>query len=86
MIKADYLRLPRVDARPPNLVLMLIGKALAETYRDTMNQPLPEPLARIVREIESREARDGRARCPSPGAPPAGRPVMGRSRSHVRRP
>ena len=58
MIKAENLRLPRVDKPPPNLVLMLIGKALAETYRDAMNQSLPEPLARILREIEIREGPD----------------------------
>jgi hypothetical protein len=62
MIKAENLRLPRVDKPPPNLVLMLIGKALAETYRDAMDQPLPEPLARIVRDIETREAPDESAK------------------------
>jgi hypothetical protein len=35
---------------------MVIGKALAETYKDTTEKPLPFPLARIVRQIERREA------------------------------
>jgi hypothetical protein len=55
MIAAQDRRLPRVDEIPPNLALMVLGKALAEAYCDTVGQPLPEPLARILREIEDRE-------------------------------
>jgi hypothetical protein len=54
---AEDCRLPRVDETPPNLALMVLGRALAEVYRDTIGQPLPEPLARILREIEDREGR-----------------------------
>jgi len=52
MTIADDLRLPRVDDSPPNLAMMMVDRALAETLRDTLDAPLPEPLARILREIE----------------------------------
>jgi hypothetical protein len=69
MIAAADLRLPRVDEPPPHLPLLVLGRRLAENYRDVLDQPLPEPLARMVRQIEG-------------GAPhlraAAGRPGMGR--------
>ena len=55
MMIADDLRLPRVDDPPRNLAMMMVGRALAETLRDTIDAPLPEPLARILREIEQWE-------------------------------
>jgi hypothetical protein len=54
---AEDRHLPRVDETPPNLALMVLGRALAEAYRDTVGQPLPEPLDRILRAIEDREGR-----------------------------
>jgi hypothetical protein len=56
MIRTDQLRLPRVDEPPPNLALMVLGKALAQAYAEPVDQPLPSTLARIVDEIERREA------------------------------
>ena len=56
MITPDQLRLPRVDEPPPNLALMVLGKALAQAYAEPVDQPLPATLARIVDEIERREA------------------------------
>ena len=55
MIAADEPRLPRIDDPPPNLALMVIGKALATAYRSSTDEPLPRTLAAIVREIEQRE-------------------------------
>lgn len=70
MITTDQLRLPRVDEPPPNLALMVLGKALAQAYSEPIGQPLPATLARIVDEIERREARNLRpVRNGSPGAP-----------------
>lgn len=60
MIIADDIRLPDVDEPPPNLALMIVGKALADAYRDAVEEPLPECLSRILREIEERAAADGR--------------------------
>lgn len=57
MINKDHLRLPRVDEPPPNLALMVLGKALAQAYSEPVDQPLPATLARIVHEIERREVR-----------------------------
>jgi hypothetical protein len=59
MIIADDIRLPRVDEPPPNLAVMIVGKALAEAYREALDGSLPERLARILREIEEREVMDG---------------------------
>jgi hypothetical protein len=56
MITDDTPRLPRVDEPPPNLALMVLGKALAQAYREPAEGPLPPALARIVRTIEEREA------------------------------
>jgi hypothetical protein len=55
MMIADDLRLPWVDDPLPNLAMMMVGRALAETLRDTIDAPLPEPLARILREICDRK-------------------------------
>ena len=59
MIIADDIRLPHVDEPPPNLAVMIVGKALAEVYRESIGDLLPERLAHILREIEEREVMDG---------------------------
>jgi hypothetical protein len=56
MIRHETLHLPRVDEPPPNLALMVLGKALAQAYLEPIDRPLPPALAKIVREIEEREA------------------------------
>jgi hypothetical protein len=62
MIAAEDLRLPRVDEPPPNLPLLVLGRTLAVAYREVLDQPLPEALARVVRQIEQRAPRPpGRA-------------------------
>ena len=55
MIVADRISLPGVEHLPPNLALMVVGRVLAEAYRDLTDQPLPEHLTCILREIEARE-------------------------------
>jgi hypothetical protein len=57
---ADDFRLPHVNEPPPNLALMIVGKALADAYRESVHAPLPECLALILRELEKREAADER--------------------------
>jgi hypothetical protein len=55
MIVADQIGLPGMEDPPPNLALMVMGRVLAEAYRDLTDQVLPEHLACILREIEARE-------------------------------
>jgi len=43
----------------PNVAALLIARALAEVYRDALNQPVPERLATILRQIENWETRHG---------------------------
>jgi len=59
MIIADDIRLPDGEEPAPNLALMILGKALADAYRDAVEEPLPEGLSRILREIEERAAAEG---------------------------
>ena len=59
MIIADNIRLPHADEPPPNLAVVILGKALAEACREARDGPLPERLARILREIEDWEVMDG---------------------------
>ena len=59
MILADDIRLPHADEPPPNLAVLMVGKALAEACREAVAGPVPERLARILREIEEREVMDG---------------------------
>ena len=55
MIVADRIGLSGGEDPPPNLALMAMGRVLAEAYRDLTDQPLPEHLAGILREIQARE-------------------------------
>jgi len=47
--------LPWAGALQSSNPALALGKALAETFGDPTEVPLPEPLARLVREIEERE-------------------------------
>ena len=59
MTIADDIRLPHVDEPPPNLALMIVGKALADTYREAVDDPFPECLTRILDDLEQWETNDG---------------------------
>ena len=54
--------LPNVNRPPPNLALLVLGKAMAQMYWPAASTPLPEALAVIVRELERLEARNGQSR------------------------
>jgi hypothetical protein len=54
----DEPRLPRVDRLPPNIVLLMLGKVLAEAYRVPPEQPMPEQLSRIVNRLRHMEEQD----------------------------
>jgi hypothetical protein len=54
MARNEDSRLPRVNELPANLVLMVLGKALAQAYEPDRKQPLPPALTRIVEDLERR--------------------------------
>jgi hypothetical protein len=58
MISSDECHLPRINEPTPNLPLLVIGRALVQAYGEVGARPLPEPLARIVLQIEECEVRD----------------------------
>jgi hypothetical protein len=55
MIGSDEVHLPRINEPPPNLALMVIGRALAQAYGEVGARPLPEDLGHILLQIEERE-------------------------------
>jgi hypothetical protein len=53
------MRHVRAEDAYPNVAALLIARALAEVYRDTLNEPIPERLAAVLRQIETWENRHG---------------------------
>ena len=51
------VRLPHVDNLHPDVATFMIARAIAEVYRDSLEQPVPEPLMAILRRMESRTHR-----------------------------
>ena len=51
------VRLPHVSDVCPDVATFMIARAFAEVYRDVLAEPVPEPLAAILRRMDSREAR-----------------------------
>jgi hypothetical protein len=49
------VRLPHVNDLHPDVATFMIARAFAETYRDVLNAPVPEPLVAILRQMEIRE-------------------------------
>lgn len=47
------VRLPHVDDLHPNVATFMIARAVAEVYRDALEQPVPEKLMAILRRMES---------------------------------
>jgi hypothetical protein len=50
------VRLPHVNDLHPDVATFMIARAFAETYRDVLGAPIPEPLVAILRQMEVREA------------------------------
>ena len=48
------VRLPRVDELQPDVATFMIARAFAEVYRDVLEEPVPEPLAAILRQMKTR--------------------------------
>lgn len=54
------VRLPHVNDLHPDVATFMIARAIAETYRDVLDAPVPERIAAILRQMETSE--DGRDR------------------------
>ncbi|MCC2650051.1 MAG: hypothetical protein K0R61_472 [Microvirga sp.] len=46
------VRLPRVDDLHPDVATFMIARALAEVYRDVLEEPVPDRLLAILRQME----------------------------------
>ena len=46
------VRSPRVADLHPDLAAFMVARAFAEVYRDVLEEPVPEPLAAILRRME----------------------------------
>jgi hypothetical protein len=44
--------LPHVDDLHPDVATFMITRAFAEVYRDVLEEPVPEPLAAVLRQME----------------------------------
>ena len=49
------VRLPHVADVCPDVATFMIARAFAEVYRDVLVEPVPEPLAAILRQMDSSE-------------------------------
>jgi hypothetical protein len=50
------VRLPHVNDLHPDVATFMIARAFAETYRDVLDAPIPDPLVAILRQMEIRES------------------------------
>jgi len=48
------VRLSRVDELQPDIATFMIARAFAEVYWDVVEEPVPEPLAAILRRMKTR--------------------------------
>jgi hypothetical protein len=46
------LRLPHVDHLHPDLATFMMARTVAEVYRDVLDEPVPEPLVVVLRQME----------------------------------
>jgi hypothetical protein len=52
------VRLPHVNDLHPDVATFMIARAFAETYRDVLEAPVPDPLVAILKQMDVREADD----------------------------
>ncbi len=50
------VRLPRGNDLHPDMATLMMARVFAETYRDVLDAPVPEPLVAILRQMEIRKA------------------------------
>lgn len=53
------VRLSHVDDLHPDVATFMIARAFAEVYRDVLEEPVPEPLAAILRKMDTQEVDHG---------------------------
>jgi hypothetical protein len=51
------VRLPHVNDFQPDVATFMFARAFAETYRNVLDAPIPEPLVAIMRQMEITEGR-----------------------------
>lgn len=49
------VRLPHINDLRPEVATFMIARAFAETYRDVLEAPVPDPFVAILRQMEIRE-------------------------------
>ncbi|WP_201839320.1 hypothetical protein [Microvirga zambiensis] len=49
------VRLPHVNELHPDVATLMIARAIAETYRDVLEAPIPDRIAAILRQMETME-------------------------------
>ena len=57
-LRSDFsedLQLPKVNDLPPNLALLMMGRAVAEAFKGTVEEPVPPALAEVLRKLERLE-------------------------------
>jgi hypothetical protein len=52
---SEDLQLPNVNELPPNVALLMMGRAVAEAYKGTVEEPMPAALAEVLRKLERLE-------------------------------
>jgi hypothetical protein len=50
------VRLTHINDLHPDVATLMIARAFAETYRDVLDAPVPDPLVAILRQMEIRKA------------------------------
>ena len=53
--RSDDVRLLNVHDVTPDVALLIVGRALAEAYSASVEEPLPDALVEILRRIERLE-------------------------------
>jgi hypothetical protein len=53
--RSDDVRLRNVHDVTPDVALLIVGRALAEAYSASVEEPLPDALVEILRRIERLE-------------------------------
>jgi hypothetical protein len=51
--------LPSVNDPCPEVALFVVGRAVAEMYRATLEEPVPEEFAEILSRLDQRESSEG---------------------------
>jgi hypothetical protein len=53
--RSEDVRLPDVHDVTPDVALLIVGRALADAYSGTVEEPLPHALVEVLRRLERLE-------------------------------